>query len=96
MKHRGPNGMYVPASGLVPLRELRIADGPHGDDHGNEKLGDYKNRVDALPDVRDEKVDDLRDAVETGNYFVESDKLAKKVVDDAIREAAQRERPLPR
>lgn len=42
--------------------------------------------VQAMPAVRTEKVNGLRDAIEDGNYWVESDKLAKKVVDETIQE----------
>ncbi len=38
----------------------------------------------ALPEVRMEKVEGLREQIEDGNYYVESDKLARKVVDEAL------------
>lgn len=38
----------------------------------------------ALPEVRMEKVEGLRGQIEDGNYYVESDKLARKVVDEAL------------
>lgn len=96
MKHRGPNGMHVPPSGSVPLGGRPAAADTHDAAPDEHKLGDYRDRVDALPDVREEKVDDLRDAVESGSYYVESEKIAKKVVDESIREAVQRERPTGR
>jgi negative regulator of flagellin synthesis FlgM len=40
----------------------------------------------ALPSVRTEKVVELRGQIDEGSYYVESDKLARKVVDEAIHE----------
>ena len=93
MKNRSLNGMHVPPRGPVPLKGTGV-DGGDGPDP--ETLRDYKDRIKAVPDLRDEVVEDLRDAVESGSYHIESEKLAKKVVDEAIREAVQRERPSPR
>ena len=38
----------------------------------------------AMPSVRTEKVEELRQSIDEGEYYVESDKLAKKVVDEAL------------
>ena len=43
--------------------------------------------IQAMPAVRAEKVEGLRDAIGEGSYYVESDKLARKVVDDILAEA---------
>lgn len=47
----------------------------------------------ALPSVRTEKVEELRDAIEDGSYHVESEKLARKVVDDVLTEALMSQLP---
>jgi anti-sigma28 factor (negative regulator of flagellin synthesis) len=50
-----------------------------------------------MPGVRVEKVEVLRDAVEEGSYYVESDKLARRVVNEHLQDAvrkARREREL--
>lgn len=39
-----------------------------------------------------EKIEDIRDAVEEGSYHVESEKLAKSVVDEALQDAIRRHR----
>ncbi|HOE96937.1 MAG TPA: flagellar biosynthesis anti-sigma factor FlgM [Candidatus Sumerlaeota bacterium] len=41
----------------------------------------------AVPTVRLEKVEGLRDAIEEGSYYVESEKLARRVVDEALTQA---------
>jgi negative regulator of flagellin synthesis FlgM len=38
----------------------------------------------ALPAVRMEKVEGLREQIDDGSYHVESEKLARKVVDEAL------------
>lgn len=43
-----------------------------------------------LPDVRMEKVSEIKGAIEDGSYQVESGKIARKMVDTAIRESAMR------
>lgn len=52
-----------------------------------QQLRKLRATVDALPAVRAEKVEDLKDAIEDGSYYVESHKLAKKVVDEVLSEA---------
>jgi flagellar biosynthesis anti-sigma factor FlgM len=52
-----------------------------------QQLRKLQATAEAMPSVRVERVSDLRDAIEEGNYYVESDKLARKVVDDVLTEA---------
>ncbi|OPZ21678.1 MAG: anti-sigma28 factor FlgM [candidate division BRC1 bacterium ADurb.BinA364] len=40
-----------------------------------------------MSDVRTEKVAELKDAIEDGSYQVESRKIARKMVDEALRES---------
>ena len=42
-----------------------------------------------LPDVRMEKVSDLKLSVDDGSYHVESQVVAKRMVDEALRESAR-------
>ena len=44
----------------------------------------------SLPDIRTEMVSEIKDAIEDGSYQVESGKIARKMVDTAIRESAMR------
>ena len=52
------------------------------------KLAEVAN---AMPAMRTEKVENLRGAIDEGNYYVESDKLARKVVDEAINDMLAKE-----
>ncbi len=45
-----------------------------------------------VPEVRSEKVAELKDAVDSGSYQVESEKVARKMVDESLRESAHRRR----
>lgn len=57
-----------------------------------QQLKKLRDTIQSMPSVRAEKVGDLKGAIEGGNYFIESQKLAKKVVDDVIAEAIMKER----
>lgn len=46
--------------------------------------------VATLPSVRTEKMEGIRDAIEEGSYHVESEKLARRVVDEALKDALSR------
>ena len=48
------------------------------------EIREHGAAVRAMPSVRIEKVEGLRDAIDDGQYHVESEKLARKVVDDAL------------
>ena len=45
-----------------------------------------KNLINAEPEVRSDKVAELKDKIKSGEYKVDSDKLAKKMIEDAFRE----------
>jgi flagellar biosynthesis anti-sigma factor FlgM len=45
----------------------------------------------AMPDIRVGKVSQLREAIDDGSYHIDSDQLARKVVDEAIRDILARE-----
>ena len=56
------------------------------------EIGELKKTLSAMPNVRMEKVEGLRESVEDGSYYVESEKIAKRVVDEALTEALRRAR----
>lgn len=95
MNFRSQNGFPIPLSGGAPIRSFLRGSGS-GRDDDSRSIERYRGEVEKLPDVREEKVDDLRDAVEKGDYHVESEKIAKRVVDEALKEAVQRDRSFPR
>jgi negative regulator of flagellin synthesis FlgM len=43
-----------------------------------------KNAISKLPDVREEKVQALRDQIEKGTYRVDADKVAEKMVGESL------------
>ena len=57
-----------------------------------QQLRKLRETVEAMPAVRAEKVEGLKGAIEGGNYHIESDKLAKKVVDEVLAEALLKEK----
>ena len=94
MNFRGQNGFPMSPSSGSPIRGFYLGSG-NTDDESSRSIDRYRDEVEKLPDVREEKVDDLRDAVERGDYHVESEKIAKRVVDEALKEAVQRDRSFP-
>jgi len=88
----GPISMPAPAAG-TPAAEPT----PPADDQvelaSAQQLRTLNQAVQALPSVRTEKVEVLRGAIEEGSYFVESDKLARKVVDEVLSEALMQVHP---
>jgi negative regulator of flagellin synthesis FlgM len=48
--------------------------------------------AEALPTMRMEKVEGLRGQIDDGSYYVESEKLARKVVDEALQDILAEER----
>ncbi len=51
------------------------------------EIGKASANVRATPDIRKEKVDAIKEQVENGQYFVEGDKIAGKIIDDIINQA---------
>lgn len=93
MNFRSHRGFRMPPAG-GGLQGIYMGNGSGRDD--SRSIERYRKEVEKLPDVREEKVDDLRDAVEKGDYYVESEKIARRVVEEALKEAVQRDRPFPR
>jgi flagellar biosynthesis anti-sigma factor FlgM len=48
------------------------------------QVGKLAQAVQAMPNVRPGKVEELREQIDDGSYYVESPKLAHKVVDEAL------------
>jgi flagellar biosynthesis anti-sigma factor FlgM len=89
----GPIGpMGVPAAGAPAETEPPA---PAAEDKveitAGRELGEVKKALNAIPDVRLEKVETIRESVEDGTYYVESEKIAKRVVDEALEEAVRRQ-----
>lgn len=52
-------------------------------DHAREILA-------AMPDMRAERVEEIKPRVDDGSYQVESGKIAKRIVDSSLRESAKK------
>lgn len=46
--------------------------------------------IDAMPDVRMDRVSEIRLSVDDGSYQVQSEELARRMVDESLRESAHR------
>lgn len=76
----------------VAAEPVTVSAGDQVDLTSTQQLKKLRESIQSMPSVRAEKVGDLKGAIEGGNYFIESQKLAKKVVDDVIAEAFMKER----
>lgn len=82
----GPLGMPAPANPPQQAEETAPA-GDAVELKSSTQVKTLRQAVDAMPTVRAGKVESLKDAIEEGQYHVESDKLAKRVVDEALSDA---------
>ncbi|MCE5231075.1 flagellar biosynthesis anti-sigma factor FlgM [bacterium] len=84
-----PLGVTGPLSG-PSFREVEETPEAQASDQvdlsSTQQLRRLNEAAQALPEVRMEKVEGLRGQIEDGNYYVESEKLARKVVDEALNE----------
>ena len=86
-----PLGPMSPMSGPVNQESAEVAEVPAASGDSVSLASTTQIRIlaqaaAALPSVRTEKVVELRGKVDDGSYYVESDKLARKVVDEAIQD----------
>lgn len=56
----------------------------------SREVDTLREAVGTIPDIRSERIDGIRVQVEDGSYYVETQKLAKKVVDEALGDAIKR------
>ena len=49
-------------------------------------MNKIKSRINAEPEVRTDRVTDLKDRIKSGEYKFDSEKLAKKMLEDAFQE----------
>ena len=49
-------------------------------------MNKIKSLINSEPEVRTDRVAELKDRIKSGEYKVDSDKLAKKMIEDAFRE----------
>jgi len=58
----------------------------------SQLLASARTTIATMPDVRIERVDEVRLSLDDGSYHVESRVLAKRMVDEALRESARQGR----
>ena len=49
-----------------------------------KRIQETKKQLEALPDVREEKVAELKRQIENGTYRIDAEKLAAKMIKDAL------------
>lgn len=99
MKIRGNKGISINPMAPAPTSAHEVEESqaptPKGDQidisSTSRQVQQLKGAVDGLPDVRMEKIDGIKDQVDDGTYHVESEKLAKAVVHEALDDALRRE-----
>lgn len=93
-----PVGAQGPPSvpGQAPVDRTGETEAVTGDtveiSSAGREVGSLRQALGAVPDVRTDRIEGIRDQVEEGSYHVESEVLAKRVVDEAIEDAIRRRR----
>ena len=64
------------------LSEDRVALSPEA-----KQIQEAKKSLDALPDVREEKVAEIKEQIEAGTYTVDGEKIAFKMIRESIFDA---------
>ena len=62
---------------LVPEETVSLASAA-------KEVQQIKSAIEALPDVREEKVTQLKDRIEEGTYNVSGEKIAEKMIGDSL------------
>jgi negative regulator of flagellin synthesis FlgM len=74
VENQGPEGpaQLVPKTDTVVISETA------------KRIQDAKASLDAIPDVRADKVAELKSRVENGTYEIQADKIAGKMIRDSL------------
>ena len=49
-----------------------------------KKVQEAQNQLEAIPDVREDKVAELKEQIENGTYNMDEEKIAGKIIKDAL------------
>ena len=49
-----------------------------------KRIQEIRNQLDAVPDVREEKVAELKNQIENGTYEINADKIAEKIIREGL------------
>ncbi len=84
--------MHAPAGNSVQSTEAPVAQSRSDriEITSASQIATLRQALGAIPDIRTEMIEGIRLSVEDGTYYIESDQIAKRVVDDALAEALQR------
>ncbi len=79
-------GYLTSAAAKVAAKDSKVSDSKDRIEVSEEAkmLQKANNVVDASPDVREEKVSLLKDAIEQGNYNVSSEEIAGSLINKSI------------
>ena len=61
------------------LSEDKVALSPEA-----KQIQDVKKRLDSLPDVREDKVAEIKEQIEAGTYTIDGEKIAFKMIRESI------------
>ncbi len=96
------NVAYKKAGEIAPVASTSSSSGQGGVGNASESsvaisdlgrvVAETAKLVEALPDIRVEKVGRIQSALEAGTYQVEGEKVAEKVVSEAVRDIRNRSR----
>ncbi|GAB4233202.1 MAG: hypothetical protein OHK0028_08880 [Deltaproteobacteria bacterium] len=84
---KGPFGSSGPVKEAPPPGTPSLAISDQG-----RLVSEAHRAIDALPEIRVEKVGRIQAAVDSGTYRVEGGRVAEKMVSDAVRELRNRTR----
>ncbi|MBI5177979.1 MAG: flagellar biosynthesis anti-sigma factor FlgM [Nitrospinae bacterium] len=68
----------TPASAQTASEKILVSD------LGRE-VAKIHEQIKKTPDVRAEKVKELKDKIDSGSYYVSSDKIANKIIEDVVK-----------
>lgn len=96
------NVAYKKTGGVQPVSSASSSSGQGGVGGASESsvaisdlgrvVAETRKMVDALPDVRIEKVERIQSALDSGTYQVAGEQVAEKMVAEAVREVRNRTR----
>ena len=49
-----------------------------------KRIQEIRNQLDEIPDVREDKVAQLRNQIENGTYKINADKIAEKIIQEGL------------
>ena len=77
----GLRGSVTPSPENAPAKPSPVSEG---------HIDRLKGMIESMPEIRQKKIQAIKRAVEEGRYYIDKDKLAKRVVEDAATDAVHR------